>query len=158
MSLVKVTQQIHQPNNKKPTEQPNLNPTQKSTCIERTTRNITKIHSYSLRLPNLPQLHPPHEAYVMSCCISFSCLAIVFPFSVRLYMLCRGFVSNSCLWIKPSCSSSLKLRLRVPLLVVSLDSCACLRSPFSYRHSIMRTLGIWTICEIFKSNPWLIMS
>jgi hypothetical protein len=45
-------------------------------------------------------------------------------------MLWRGFVSNSFLWTRPSCSSSLRLRLRVPRLVVSLDSCACLRPSF----------------------------
>ncbi len=73
-------------------------------------------------------------------------------------MLCSGFVSNSFLCTKPSCSSSLKLKLRVPRLVVSLDSSTCLKSPFWYRHSIIRTLGIWTIWDIFKVNPWLIMS
>jgi len=69
-------------------------------------------------------------------------------------MLCMGFVSIIFLWIKPSCSSSLKLRLSVPLLVVNLDSCVCLVSPFWYRHSIMRTVGLLIICEIFNYLPF----
>ncbi len=63
-----------------------------------------------------------------------------------------GLVSMTLRWIRASCSRSVRLKVRVPRLVISLHKFVCLVSPFSNKNRIIWMLGILIMFEIFN---WL---